>query len=482
MNTRTHQLSERPTTVAKVPPSFCRSRLTFEARIYSVKELARRAGVTREFFDSWTIDADELHTTISLTPDCQKIYFEHLHDGDLGALASGKIPVGRSPWPQNPRNTLLDSDLLTPFARSEPQKVSPLFQRRTDGSFLCQIDLLLSLLFTLNRVEESLCDICDEHGRFPSSASLARQHNFLERPIVDEYGLAFEQVIQAILPAWQPRPRALRVNLTHDIDDIGIPFQLSTTIAHTVKRRRPVASLQDLSATFSKVEPAELAQVRRLAAISKSRGLVSSFFWKATPRTTRDSGYDIFHPKVQRIIADIRVQGCNVGVHPGYDTYQARPKLFEEVQRLRQALGAQQLGGRQHYLRWSPDTWRDWEACNLHYDSSVGFADHFGFRAGTALPFRPWSFVDNRELDLVEVPLILMDCTPVKYMSLPKQEAITRIRQCINRTALVGGVFTLLWHNTPLLDPAYRGWYESILDLLPSACSFDVPGTTHTLW
>jgi hypothetical protein len=230
------------------------------------------------------------------------------------------------------------------------------------------------------------------------------------------------------------------------------------------------------------MEPAELALVRELADISSSRGLHSAFFWKASPLGPRDSGYDPAHKKVQRLIDLLRERGFELGVHPGYETFGDRTKLASEVGYLRQALRVNSPGGRQHYLRWSPDTWLDWEACGLSYDSSLGFADHFGFRAGTAFPYHPWSWRDNRELNLIEMPLILMDCTPVKYMKLNQAEGLERIKSLIQRTAQTGGVFTLLWHNTPLLDPDYNGWYEAILDLTAGAERFDVPTNAEQLW
>lgn len=127
-----------------------------------------------------------------------------------------------------------------------------------------------------------------------------------------------------------------------------------------------------------------------------------------------DDGYDPVHSKVQRLLSDLRQQGFQLGVHPGYDAFQSPAALQREVDLLCTALAIKHPGGRQHYLRLSPETWLDWEACGLSYDSSVGFADRFGFRADTAIPYRSRSIAQNRDLNLIEIPLVLMDCTPVK--------------------------------------------------------------------
>lgn len=450
--------------------------LSPEARKYAVKELARRAGVSHDIFHSWEVEVRSDCTVLTIVPDGSKtIAFPHAPDDVLSDIATGRFPIAEAGWPEQPRDALLKQNLVLPFLKPNGDAALPLFVRREGGSFTCTKDVLLCLLLTLGRYEELLPGTRDEHGRFPTSSSIAAQHGFLERPIVDEYGLAFEQILSAALPGWHSQRSCMRLKLTHDVDGVGVPCRLRTSIGHTVRRKDPLASVRDLISAFTVVEPAELALVRALAQNSKTRGLHSAFFWKGSPPGPMDSGYDPFHPKVQRVITYLKDEGFEVGVHPGYDTFGSRSALREEVQRLREALGVQEVGGRQHYLRWSPQTWHDWESCGLVYDSSVGFADCFGFRAGTAIPFRPWSFSENRELKLLEVPLILMDRAAAQPMAPPWGERLDRIRDCIHLIALVGGVFTVLWHNAVLMEPEYDGWYEAVLNLLPSCESLGFP-------
>jgi hypothetical protein len=457
--------------------------ITPAARRYATKELARRAGVSRDFFQKWQIEVKPDRTIVSLGAETTaKIHFLHTQEIVFEQFARRIFPVARAGWLDRPPDAGISPDLFLPFCESDQDPSQPLYERTCDGTIVCRLDLLSSFLFTLSRLEETLSKVRDEHDRFPASASIASRHNFLERPILDEHALAFEQVLSSLLPAWHPRPRKMRVKLTHDIDDVGIPFELRASVGHVLKRARPSAAVRDLLALLTSVEPAELALVHRLAAISKARGLHSAFYWKASPRGPHDSGYDPSSAKIRRVIDRLRDDGFELGVHPGYDTFGNRANLAAEVTLLRTALGAITPGGRQHYLRWSPETWLDWEACGLSYDSSLGFADQFGFRAGTAVPYRPWSLREDREINLIEVPLILMDCTPLKYMKLVREEALHRLQTLIQRIARTGGVFTLLWHNTPLLDSDYNGWYDSVLDLLAGVPSFDAVASSESIW
>jgi hypothetical protein len=162
-----------------------------------------------------------------------------------------------------------------------------------------------------------------------------------------------------------------------------------------------------------------------------------------------------------------------MGLHASYETFNTPEKLLFEAETARQILGRNRIGGRQHYLRWCPETWLHWEACGLAYDSTLGFADQVGFRAGTCFPYRPWVISENREVDLIEIPLIVMDCTPYMYMGLTPDDCLRTTDECITRCKIVGGVFTLLWHNTSAVNPPYSRLYVPIMTKLLGADRFD---------
>jgi len=67
-------------------------------------------------------------------------------------------------------------------------------------------------------------------------------------------------------------------------------------------------------------------------------------------------------------------------------------------------------------------------------------------------------------------------------MHLGAKEGPERIRALLQRVKETGGVFTLLWHNTPLIDPDYDGWYDAILNLLSSEEPYQMPERPAELW
>lgn len=117
--------------------------------------------------------------------------------------------------------------------------------------------------------------------------------------------------------------------------------------------------------------------------------------------------------------------------------------------------------------------WTHWESLGLAYDASVGFADRTGFRAGTSMPFRPWLFAQQREAELLEIPLLAMDGTLLSYMKLDPEAAFANLRELVATCRAFGGVFTLLWHHTTLYLHKWAVMYRTLLNELEGASRYD---------
>lgn len=462
------------TSISAIAERIPTSGISPEARRYAVKELARRAGVTAELFQSWRIEPGEEVTTVFIQPGTDKrIRFRHARSFQH-TRPSRSFHTARASWWQRPDESVrsLIPDFLVPFSEDATHR-RPLFAPGAGDSMECDLDLLCSVVLTLTRWEECLPGERDVHERFPSSQSVAVYDQFLHRPIVDEYGFALEQALRRLLPGWRPAARTLRVKVSHDVDVIGIPFNFRTAVGHTVRRRNPTATIRDLLGRALGLDPAGLGAARRIAQLSLNRGIDCAMYWMASPRGAVDSGYDPRHPKVRATIAWLREHGVELGVHPGYDTFGSPAQLARELKILREVLGTQPLGGRQHYLRWSPDTWIDWETCGLAYDSTLGYADRTGFRAGTCIPYRPWLLSLNREARLIEIPLIVMEETLLTIAPVPVPQRLEAVLEHLPRCRLVGGVFALLWHNGNVIAPDVRRLYAQSLDALRGYKKFD---------
>lgn len=445
-------------------------RITPQARRYAIWELARRAGVSSDIFRTWTIHHQADGTLLETFPSSRKqIFFPNANHDVLQRIAANQALTIRRSWMYSPREVteFLIPDFIVPFA-GETHGEAPLFAAINSDRVECSVDLLLTVLLVMSRWEESVATDHDCHGRFESKQSIASKDRFLERPIVDEYGLAFEQALIFLHPTWRPAIRKLRAKVTHDADHVGIPFR-GKNILRQIAYREPRNAWRELWGWLPECEPVDLRAIREIVNVTRDHNLESAVYWMASPPSPRDSGYDPRHRKIRAVIDWLKAEGVECGVQPGYNTFRSPERLRREVNLLREIFGDEPLGGRQHYLRWCPDTWIHWEMCGLAYDSTLAYADHIGFRAGTCIPYHPWLLSLNRAADLLEIPLIAMDRTLLYYMGLREETSVEAVRRCVNRCRAVGGVFTIVWHNNTLLEPKYRSLYLKILRELDGA-------------
>ena len=443
---------------------------------YAIEQLARRAQVDDATIQSWRVDdSDRDYLTVYLGAGTRKrVRFPRIRNGAWDQINRGIFHTSTAAWwPGANRNCEVIPDFKIPFSSSSQTHSGPLFIADAPESFTCAVDLPTSILLTLSRFEEMFPSPKDIHGRFPASASISWQNGFLHRPIVDEYGVAFEQVVRSLLPGWIPAERRLRVRISHDVDEIGLPFSFRSAVAKTFRYARPFETFRDLGAAIFGIHATSQVQLKQLVQLAAKRRLDIAVHWKCSECGPHDTGYDVHDRRISELMNELKSLGAEMGIHPSYVTFQSPKQLRGEVESLVALLGERSAGGRQDYLRWSPNTWVEWDKLGLAYDSSVGFADHVGFRAGTCVPYRPWLWSEQREAKLVEIPLLVMDSTLYGYMKLSANQALMVVKDIVDRCRAVGGVFTIAWHNTTLLRSGYSQIYRKILDEIAFSAKFD---------
>lgn len=455
--------------------------LTPNASAYAWRQLALRAGIE----DFRQKDAEAQYCGVPLyygRPEQapyqgKKIIVIPCKDGNWAELV--KKPAGSIDWIDT-QSAFPDSAHL-PFSYPIPallwgdsSRKEKIVEYSSDGTLIFHIDILATTFFMLSRWEEMDQSLCDEHGRFPAPASVAYQQGFLDVPIVDVYGLLLREWFKVLVPGWTPAPSHLRINLTHDIDWIHhfSSFNQFARVAGSalLKQKKVGVFLKQFQNLYTQLTaPARDDYVRsiyRLADLSETYGFSSRFYVMATEANVYQEGYDPATPWFFQCLKTLRRRGHEVGIHPGYYTLGNPEKLIAEKQQLEKVLGENIFGGRQHYLRFrAPDTWMHWEAAGFLYDASMGYAEREGFRCGTCHPYHPFAVALDRELQIEEIPLIVMDTSLKYYQGLSHEAAKQKILATAQRCADVGGVFTLLWHNTSFSDDwtDWGGMYQDVL-------------------
>ena len=175
----------------------------------------------------------------------------------------------------------------------------------------------------------------------------------------------------------------------------------------------------------------------------------------------RRAAYDVTEEK--GLLQKLTGMGFETGVH-GIDAWHNADKGREEHRRLAQTTGESRLGVRMHWLCFDASSPRILEEAGFDYDSTFGYNDAVGYRAGTSQVFLP---IGARRL--LELPLHLQD-TALFYsrrLGLTESQAWKKCGLLISNAAAYGGVLTILWHTRSLAPERLWGaFYVRLLDAL----------------
>jgi hypothetical protein len=154
-------------------------------------------------------------------------------------------------------------------------------------------------------------------------------------------------------------------------------------------------------------------------------------------------------------------QGCEVGLH-GIDAWRDMQRAQIEANQIRDLTGQSTIGVRMHWLYFDEDSPKTLARAGFPYDSTFGYNDALGFRAGTTQPFSP-----PAAEHLLELPLNIQD-TAMFYpsrMNLSESRALDSCKQLLKIAKAFGGVVTVNWHTRSLSPERLWGdFYKTLLD------------------
>lgn len=297
----------------------------------------------------------------------------------------------------------------------------------------------------------------DTHERFIYANSV---HKDIQNPNVSKY------LVQNGFEVEYPGNKKFAVCLTHDIDDIYPP--LSHTLLSSVCCLKNL-NFNDLKKqTLWKIQDKKKSpyiNFRQIMELEDKYDAKSSFYFitaKEDPRRFRYNVEDIENDL--RFISD---SGWEVGLHGGYYSYNDFEKIAKEKDRLEIVLGHEIIGFRNHYLRFEvPHSWELLSKAGFRYDTTFGYSDMVGFRNGMCHPFKPYNLNENKKIDILEIPLVVMDVA-LFDVATSFEDAWKYTKSLIDTVEEYNGIITFLWHNNVFNCPFRTSWgilYEKILE------------------
>ena len=286
-------------------------------------------------------------------------------------------------------------------------------------------------------------------------------------PWVDRFAAALAEGLAAVgcdLSVHRPWPGGARfvLCLTHDVDRTAKTFQYATHLGrknglHGAGRRRRRPRTRPYWG-FDAIRDLESgAKVRSTFFLlhegpEAKRGLRNRILaWGLA---------DFMDPEVASVVRSLSHDRWEIGLHASLSSMESHLRLALEKRELESVLGGTIDGVRQHHLRLRlPSRWEEFADAGFRYDASFGFRNAWGFRAGTAFPYRLAGA--HGLLPIEEISLQIMDSTLARYDD-PWGECV----RALNAVQSVGGVLTILFHQRYFDEwnfPGYAELYESLI-------------------
>jgi hypothetical protein len=160
-------------------------------------------------------------------------------------------------------------------------------------------------------------------------------------------------------------------------------------------------------------------------------------------------------------------RGSEIGVH-GLDAWHNSEAGSAEKHRLISLTNQPSAGVRMHWLYFSPDAPRQLEAAGFAYDSTCGYNETIGYRAGTSQVFR----LPGTQR-LMELPLSIMDSALLAHDRTPmaQGEALALCRRIVSQARAHGGTVVINWHCRSLAPE--RLWGATYQELLAEIAKGD---------
>lgn len=315
----------------------------------------------------------------------------------------------------------------------------------------------------------------------------------IRRPRVDEFVLdrlrGHGHDPEVCRPGW-PDGHRFALCITHDVDHVSqnnwrekwrsLKRQKEAPPGPP-EQRRHMSPANALRATASSAirrhglrAPDPLARIAETMKLEENFGFRSTFYFFV-------SGVGEWHPwdlnydlsdrvpfagrmlPVRTIMQELAAAEWEIGLHPSYHAAASSQWLRKQKDICEEACGREVVSVRQHTLQYHPELTPALQSeAGLLIDSTHGFNDLIGYRAGTCFPYLCWDHRRGATLPLLELPLHIQD-GPLMRGTGSVEEAVESAVGLMETTDRLGGCLVILWHPQWLGTDAGLAVFRAIL-------------------
>ena len=361
-----------------------------------------------------------------------------------------------------PSNLLFDEELIVYGIHTG------IFENEECISFNEVIDPLASIFYILSRMEEYTSAKEDEHGRFQAENSVLFRFEWLEKTVCDRWAEAFLNYLNRNkISEYKKKSYPVSIRPTFDIDN-AYAYNLKTGVRRLMSIARDLlkrnrSRIKERESVMKGTASDPYDTYDEIISIA-NRGFHVNIFWLLGDYAKFDKNISHKNIRHQRLIRKMN-QHTTVGIHPSYKSNSYEFYLLAEKERLEFVLHHLVEHSRQHFLKLKiPYTYPLMASMGIKHDYTMGYAEHLGFRAGTARPFKWFDLTRNNATELTIHPFAYMDGTLNEYLKLSPANSMERIKKLYEEVEFYGGDFMFIWHNETIGDYGKWAGWKVVLD------------------
>ena len=323
-------------------------------------------------------------------------------------------------------------------------------------------DIFSASFYLISRYEEYLPHVKDELGRFPVKESLAYQHKFLQRPLVDLWAKKFLGVLKERFPDIEQKQRQYQFTSI-----------VNVTSSHCFAHRGFFRTLGGVILDLSKFKLLRLAKrvvvwVRPskdpydnfsyLVNLHKEIRCKTMFFFQFADYSRHDKNVSIFKNKFRYLIKSV-ADYSRVSLSASDKSSLSNEILKDEKDKLAELLNRPVTYARMRYNRINiPKTYQDLVATEFTDDFTMGYTHQIGFRAGTCTPFYFYDINLEVQQPIRIHPFSVCDYAFLKHKK--QEQVFVEVDAVFREIKEVNGEFNIVFSNELLGSSNSLQWLE----------------------
>lgn len=317
-------------------------------------------------------------------------------------------------------------------------------------------DYISSIFYLVNGFQEYdlLQNQKDKYGRLDFKKSLQFHFNIIEKDLVKEY---VKKLLKQIDTSLKLPESKSRIFISHDIDSVYGSLKYDGLAA--LKKGNIFKMLKVIFQTVLLNPP--WFNIDKIAKLEDAYDVKACYYWIVQngrcSQGIKNGDYKFSSSRIQNQLNEVRLFGNEIGLHKSTMSTGFQDEL---------ATIPQAKTNRYHFLKIdNPHSFREMEDSNIFSDSSIGFPYTMGFKNSFGMPYQPFDLDENRKLNVLEIPLQIMDGMfdiQKKDHMAPAYKSIINFIENNNTDAII----SILWHNSEMTNFAYEWSFKCYQKLL----------------